>query len=91
MNYIAVKFAFKTIVGYFLLFDKSLLPETLVGFWLYCLSHMLIYRNTLTICLYLQEKLERLYELDRILQEQSFKVTAFQEDKVCHCSYINNC
>jgi hypothetical protein len=40
MNYIAVKFAFKTIVGYFLLFDNSLLPETLVGFWL--LPEMLV-------------------------------------------------
>ncbi|XP_052065774.1 uncharacterized protein LOC127705489 isoform X8 [Mytilus californianus] len=29
----------------------------------------------------LEEKLERLYELDRLLQEQSYKVTAFQEDK----------
>ncbi|XP_063401640.1 uncharacterized protein LOC134685636 isoform X5 [Mytilus trossulus] len=29
----------------------------------------------------LEDKLERLYELDRLLQEQSYKVTAFQEDK----------
>lgn len=29
----------------------------------------------------LEEKLERLYELDRMLQEQSFKVTSLQEDK----------
>lgn len=33
MKYIAVKFAFKTMVSYFLLFDKSFLPDTLVGFW----------------------------------------------------------
>ncbi|XP_061173363.1 uncharacterized protein LOC133182524 isoform X2 [Saccostrea echinata] len=29
----------------------------------------------------LEEKLERLYELDRLLQEQSYKVISYQEDK----------
>lgn len=37
------------------------------------------------LCLFDQEKLERLYELDRMLQEQSFKVTSLQEDKVSCC------
>lgn len=32
-----------------------------------------------------QEKLEKLYELDRKLQEQSFRVTSLQEDKVSGC------
>ena len=30
----------------------------------------------------LQEKLERLYELDRIIQDQSFKVTSLEKDRV---------
>lgn len=43
----------------------------------------------LNMYLFDQEKLERLYELDRMLQEQSFKVTSLQEDKVscCCCCY----
>lgn len=43
----------------------------------------------LNVYLFDQEKLERLYELDRMLQEQSFKVTSLQEDKVscCCCCY----
>lgn len=39
----------------------------------------------LNVYLFDQEKLERLYELDRMLQEQSFKVTSLQEDKVSCC------
>lgn len=40
------------------------------------------------LCLFDQEKLERLYELDRMLQEQSFKVTSLQEDKVSCCCLL---
>jgi len=31
---------------------------------------------------WLQEKLERLYQLDRVMQEQSFQVTSLKEDRV---------
>ena len=31
---------------------------------------------------FLQEKLDRLYDLDRMIQEQSFQVTSLKEDRV---------
>ena len=32
----------------------------------------------------LEEKLDRLYDLDRMIQEQSFQVTSLKEDRVSH-------
>ena len=38
------------------------------------------------MCVYFvfQEKLDRLYDLDRMIQEQSFQVTSLKEDRVSH-------